>query len=44
MRFTELINRLIGISEHVLIAKRKELETEGLIYKTVYTQVPLKVE
>lgn len=44
LRFTELKNRLVGVSERMLILKLKELENDGLIHRIVHQQVPLKVE
>ncbi len=44
LRYNELRKRLLGISERVLISKLKELEKDGLIKRTVFPQVPPKVE
>ncbi len=44
LRYSELRKRLTGISERMLIAKLKELESDGLINRMVYQQVPPKVE
>jgi len=44
LRYGELRKRLVGISERMLIAKLKELEQDLLISRTVYQQVPPKVE
>ena len=44
LRYSELKKRLKGISERVLAAKLKELENDGLIMKTIYPQVPPRVE
>jgi len=44
LRYGELRKRLVGISERMLIAKLKELEQDRLISRTVYQQVPPKVE
>ena len=44
LRYHELRKRLHGISERMLIAKLKELENDGLVTRTVYQQVPPKVE
>ncbi|MGB3368488.1 MAG: helix-turn-helix domain-containing protein [Acidaminobacteraceae bacterium] len=43
-RFLELQRITSGISQKVLNEKLKELEDDGLIFKTVYPQVPPKVE
>ncbi len=44
LRYSELKQKLKGISERMLIAKLKELESDGLINRIVYQQVPPKVE
>lgn len=44
LRYSELRNRLVGISERMLIAKLKELEKDKLVNRIVYQQVPPKVE
>lgn len=43
-RFSELQRALPGITSHVLAAKLKELETEGMIRRTVFAVVPPRVE
>lgn len=43
-RFLQLQRITSGVSQKVLNEKLKELEDSGLIYKTVYPQVPPKVE
>ncbi|MEB2774372.1 helix-turn-helix domain-containing protein [Algoriphagus sp. D3-2-R+10] len=44
LRYSELRNRLVGISERMLISKLKELENDGLVNRIVHKQVPPKVE
>lgn len=44
LRYNELLKRLTGISERVLISKLKELQDDGLINRIVHNQVPPKVE
>lgn len=44
LRYNELKKRLVGVSERMLIAKLKELESDGLINRIVYQEVPPKVE
>ncbi|MNQ64083.1 putative HTH-type transcriptional regulator YtcD [compost metagenome] len=44
LRYSELKNRLVGISERMLISKLKELESDGLINRIVHQQFPPKVE
>ncbi len=43
-RFNELKESLYGISQKVLTQNLKELEMDGIITRTVYNQVPPKVE
>ena len=43
-RFLELQRITTGISQKVLNEKLKELEEDELIYKTVYAEVPPRVE
>lgn len=44
LRYSELRNRLVGISERMLISQLKELEKDGLVNRIVHQQVPPKVE
>jgi len=44
LRYGELKKLLVNISEKVLINELKSLEKRGLIIRTVYNQVPPKVE
>jgi DNA-binding HxlR family transcriptional regulator len=44
IRFNELKRLLHGISSTVLSERLRELELEGLIYKRIYPEVPLRVE
>ena len=43
-RFSELRNRIDGVSEKMLAQTLKVLEKDGFILRTVYPQVPPKVE
>lgn len=43
-RFHEILNYLPSISQKTLTKQLKELEQEGLISRTLYPQVPPKVE
>ena len=43
-RFNELKESLYGISQKVLTQNLKELEQDGIITRTVYPQIPPKVE
>ncbi|MFQ6600957.1 winged helix-turn-helix transcriptional regulator [Flavobacterium sp. C3NV] len=40
----DLINAVNGITKRVLQNQLKELEFHGLLGKTIYTEIPLKVE
>ncbi|MBE9600942.1 helix-turn-helix domain-containing protein [Pedobacter sp. MC2016-24] len=44
MRFTELKNTMPKITERILSLQLKELESQGIISRTVYSSVPPKVE
>ncbi|AWW29406.1 transcriptional regulator [Echinicola strongylocentroti] len=44
LRYSELKSRLIGISERMLIAQLKELQTDDLIKRISYPEVPPRVE
>jgi DNA-binding HxlR family transcriptional regulator len=44
VRFSELEKRVEGVSQKMLIQQLKELERNGIITRTVYPQVPPKVE
>jgi len=43
-RFSEIKRRVNGISQKVLSQKLKQLERDGLIARTVYPEVPVRVE
>lgn len=44
MRFNELKKALPGVTQKMLTQQLRELERDGLISRTVYAQVPPKVE
>ncbi|WP_339609316.1 winged helix-turn-helix transcriptional regulator [uncultured Roseivirga sp.] len=44
LRYSELKNRLTGISERMLITKLKELQMDNLINRISYPEVPPRVE
>jgi DNA-binding HxlR family transcriptional regulator len=44
MRFNELQKRLPGISHRVLAKQLRQLETDGLVIRKVYPEVPSRVE
>ncbi len=43
-RFAELRRALPGVSEKMLIQHLREMETDGLIHRKVFAEVPPKVE
>jgi DNA-binding HxlR family transcriptional regulator len=44
MRFSDLRRSIIGISQKMLTQQLRELERDGIVQRTVYRQVPPKVE
>ncbi|HEY2750729.1 helix-turn-helix domain-containing protein [Phenylobacterium sp.] len=44
LRFSELQRAIRGISEKMLIQQLRDLERDGIVTRTVYPQVPPKVE
>lgn len=44
MRFSELRREINGISERVLARQLRELESDGLVHREVFKEVPPKVE
>lgn len=43
-RYSELVKLLTDISERMLSKQLKELETDGLVRRTVFSEVPPRVE
>lgn len=43
-RFSELQRALTGVSQKVLTQQLRDLERDGIVTRTVYAQVPPKVE
>lgn len=44
LRFGELRNQIPGITERMLTLQLRELEKEGLVKRTVYAEVPPRVD
>lgn len=43
-RFNELRRAIPGVSQHMLTTTLRELEREGVLQRTVFAEVPLRVE
>ena len=44
LRFSELERSIPGVSQKMLIQQLRELERDGIVSRTVFPQVPPKVE
>ena len=44
LRFSELQRAIPGVSQKMLIQQLRELERDGIVQRTVFPQVPPKVE
>ena len=44
MRYSQLLKTIPGISERMLAAQLRELEKDGLVKRTVFAEVPQRVE
>ena len=44
MRYNELRKGLTGVSERMLVLQLRELESDGLVKRIVYAEVPPRVE
>ena len=44
LRFSELEKAISGVSQKMLVQQLRELERDGIVSRTVYPQVPPKVE
>ena len=44
LRFSELERAIPGISQKMLIQQLRQLEEDGIVVRTIYPQVPPKVE
>ena len=44
LRFNELQRRLTGVTHRVLTAQLRDLESNGLVQRTVFAEVPPRVE
>ena len=44
LRFTDLERRVRGVNQKMLIQQLKQLEADGIVTRTMYAQVPPRVE
>src|ERR1700757_4490717 len=44
LRFSELERAIPGVSQKMLIQQLRDLESDGIVERTIYPQVPPKVE
>jgi DNA-binding HxlR family transcriptional regulator len=44
LRFSELERAIAGVSQKMLIQQLRDLERDGIVARTIYPQVPPKVE
>ncbi|WP_445682268.1 winged helix-turn-helix transcriptional regulator [Radicibacter daui] len=44
LRFSDLERAIPGISQKMLIQQLRQMESDGIVHRTVYPQVPPKVE
>jgi DNA-binding HxlR family transcriptional regulator len=44
LRFSELERRVEGVNQKMLIQQLKELERDGIVRRTIFAQVPPRVE
>jgi DNA-binding HxlR family transcriptional regulator len=43
-RFSEIAGAIPGLSDRLLSERLKELETEGIVQRTVYPETPVRIE
>ena len=44
MRYNQLLKTIPGVSERMLAAQLRELEKDGLVKRTIYAEMPQRVE
>ncbi|HEX2923287.1 MAG TPA: helix-turn-helix domain-containing protein [Chloroflexota bacterium] len=43
-RFSDIVDTIPGLSDRMLSERLKELETEGIVVRTVYPETPVRIE
>ena len=44
VRFGEILNRVPGLSDRLLSERLRELESAGIVSRTVYPDIPVRIE
>lgn len=44
VRFGDVLHRVPGLSDRLLSERLRELETEGIVVRTVFPEIPVRIE